>query len=122
MNGNKVDQAGDGEGTDNDRESRPLKAANDLPDGWTIFVVPRKSDDSKTKHDTYWISPQNSYTFNSKRRAHRFCAFLEQARGCEALAYGLYSMAKTKRRGNAVIKVNSSANNDENQKKSYNSL
>jgi hypothetical protein len=78
-------------------------------------MVPRKSDDPKTKYDTYWFSPQNSYKFNSKRRVDRFRECLEQEGGDEAAAYELYSMAKSKKPGNVLAEVDSA--NTDNKKK-----
>jgi hypothetical protein len=91
--------------------------ANGLPDGWTTRVVPRKTNDPKTKSDQYWFSPKHSYKFNSKRRVDRFCECLEQAGGDEAAAYDLYSMAKTRKSGDAVVEGESSANAEENKKR-----
>jgi hypothetical protein len=104
----------------NGSSNSPAQPANDLPDGWTTRVVPRKSDNpnSRRKSDTYWFSPQNSYKFNSKPRVHLFCAFLEQVGGDEAAAFGLYSIAKSRKTGNAPSKVESAnANTDKKEKR-----
>ena len=81
------------------REVNGSSDAIDLPVGWKIHVVPRMSDDPKTKYDTYWFSPQKSYKFDSKRRADRFCAFVEKEGGDEAAAHELYKMAQSRKPG-----------------------
>jgi hypothetical protein len=95
-----------------------FQPAKDLPVGWKIRVVPRKSDDPKTKYDTYWFSPQNSHKFNSKRRADRFCGLVEQEGGDEVAAYQLYKMAKTTNPGNALTEVDSGNTDNKEKRKS----
>jgi len=93
------------------------QSAKGLPDGWKKDVVPRKTDDSRTKSDNYWFSPLKLHKFNSKPQVHRFCAFLEQVGGDEAAAYALYLKDKKRKPSDAPVTVKSSTKNDSNKKR-----
>ena len=68
-----------------------------LPTGWTTRVVPRLDQSKKTKADTYWYSPIQSYSFPSMEKVNRFLEILEETDGDEVKAYNLCKRKKKRK-------------------------
>jgi hypothetical protein len=68
-----------------------------LPSGWTKRIVPRKVQ-SRTKSDTYWYSPIQSYKFPSMTKVKRFLENLEETGGDEVKAFRVCSCQRNKKK------------------------
>ncbi len=70
-----------------------------LPTGWTTRVVPRKDQSKRTKDDTFFYSPIQSYFFQTMADVNRFQELLKETDGDEMEAFKVYKRNKmTKRR------------------------
>lgn len=67
----------------------PSTPAKGMPHGWITRAVPRKNQSNRTKADTVWYSPVESYTFKSAAEAKKFQEMTEKTNGDETKAYRL---------------------------------
>ena len=75
--------------TDENDTHISAKAADDLPQGWTIRRIPRSNGDQK---DPNWYSPINKYKFKSKPNVKHFLKCLEKTNGDETEAILLFEV------------------------------
>lgn len=67
----------------------PSTPAKGMPHGWITRAIPRKNQSNRTKADTVWYSPVESYTFKSAAEAKKFHEMTEKTNGDETKAYRL---------------------------------
>lgn len=94
----------------------PLTPAKGLPHGWKRRIIPRKDQSKKTKADTVWYSPVESYRFKSAAEAKKFQEMTEKTNGDETEAYRLLHPNSKQLKG--ADAANAAVNDSKKSKKS----